>query len=212
MEEDDEVAPGVDLYAVLGLEKATATAADIKREYRKLALRWHPDKNQGDVAAQEKFKEISKAYSVLGDAKKREYYDKTGDVEDMDVSAEDFVKMFQAMMSEMLGGLSIADMLEGARPRPRPATARDCPSAVSSRSSPPPARERPSRSTLTPRSPSPIPSIDARRYPRGRSRAHAALPLPKGALPARHVPAGHEVQHRLSHAARGGGAPRERRT
>ena len=112
-------------HAVLGLEKATATAADIKREYRKLALRWHPDKNQGDVAAQEKFKEISKAYSVLGDAKKREYYDKTGDVEDMDVSAEDFVKMFQAMMSEMLGGLSIADMLEGARPRPRPATARD---------------------------------------------------------------------------------------
>ena len=117
MEEDDEVAPGVDLYAVLGLEKATATAADIKREYRKLALRWHPDKNQGDVAAQEKFKEISKAYSVLGDAKKREYYDKTGDVEDMDVSAEDFVKMFQAMMSEMLGGLSIADMLEGTRAR-----------------------------------------------------------------------------------------------
>ena len=155
MEEDDEVAPGVDLYAVLGLEKATATAADIKREYRKLALRWHPDKNQGDVAAQEKFKEISKAYSVLGDAKKREYYDKTGDVEDMDVSAEDFVKMFQAMMSEMLGGLSIADMLEGARPRPRPATARDCPSAVSSRSS------RPRRGEALPLDPDPtIPVAD----------------------------------------------------
>ena len=115
--EDEEAAPGVDLYAVLGLEKATATAADIKREYRKLALRWHPDKNQGDTAAQERFKEISKAYSVLSDVKKREYYDKTGDVEDMDVSAEDFVGMFQVIMSEMLGGLSIADMLEGARTR-----------------------------------------------------------------------------------------------
>lgn len=115
--EEDEAAPGVDLYAVLGLEKATATAADIKREYRKLALRWHPDKNQGDTAAQERFKEISKAYSVLSDVKKREYYDKTGDVEDMDVSAEDFVGMFQVMMSEMLGGLSIADMLEGTRAR-----------------------------------------------------------------------------------------------
>jgi curved DNA-binding protein CbpA len=68
--EDEEAAPGVDLYAVLGLEKATATAADIKREYRKLALRWHPDKNQGDTAAQERFKEISKAYSVLSDVKK----------------------------------------------------------------------------------------------------------------------------------------------
>lgn len=153
MEEDDEVAPGVDLYAVLGLEKATATAADIKREYRKLALRWHPDKNQGDVAAQEKFKEISKAYSVLGDAKKREYYDKTGDVEDMDVSAEDFVKMFQAMMSEMLGGLSIADMLEGAPPtRDRP---RLTPSAVSSRSS------RPRRGEALPLDPDPtIPVAD----------------------------------------------------
>jgi DnaJ-class molecular chaperone len=164
--EDEEAAPGVDLYAVLGLEKATATAADIKREYRKLALRWHPDKNQGDTAAQERFKEISKAYSVLSDVKKREYYDKTGDVEDMDVSAEDFVGMFQVMMSEMLGGLSIADMLEGARTR----TAhdpRDSVYIVKIYLSPTPADAKPLRSTLTSRSPSHARSIDARRYPRG---------------------------------------------
>lgn len=95
-----------------GLEKG-APADKIKKEYRKLALKWHPDKNQGDESAQEKFKEISKAYSILSDPKKRKYYDDTGDVEDMDVSAEDFVAVFQEMMSEMLGGVSIADMLEG---------------------------------------------------------------------------------------------------
>ena len=156
--EDEEAAPGVDLYAVLGLEKATATAADIKREYRKLALRWHPDKNQGDTAAQERFKEISKAYSVLSDVKKREYYDKTGDVEDMDVSAEDFVGMFQVMMSEMLGGLSIADMLEGTRAR----TAHDPrDSIISSRSFPNPRRREASPLDPDPTIPVPHP-IDRR--------------------------------------------------
>ena len=156
--EDEEAAPGVDLYAVLGLEKATAMAADIKREYRKLALRWHPDKNQGDTAAQERFKEISKAYSVLSDVKKREYYDKTGDVEDMDVSAEDFVGMFQVMMSEMLGGLSIADMLEGTRAR----TAHDPrDSIISSRSFPNPRRREASPLDPDPTIPVPHP-IDRR--------------------------------------------------
>ena len=156
--EDEEAAPGVDLYAVLGLEKATATDADIKREYRKLALRWHPDKNQGDTAAQERFKEISKAYSVLSDVKKREYYDKTGDVEDMDVSAEDFVGMFQVMMSEMLGGLSIADMLEGTRAR----TAHDPrDSIISSRSFPNPRRREASPLDPDPTTPVPHP-IDRR--------------------------------------------------
>ena len=105
-------------YAVLEVANTHKGNLDeVKKAYRKLCLKWHPDKNQGDTAAQERFKEISKAYSVLSDVKKREYYDKTGDVEDMDVSAEDFVGMFQVMMSEMLGGLSIADMLEGTRAR-----------------------------------------------------------------------------------------------
>jgi hypothetical protein len=60
-----------------GLEKASATSETIKKTYRKLALKWHPDKNQGDEDAQEKFKEISKAYSILSDPKKRKYYDDT---------------------------------------------------------------------------------------------------------------------------------------
>jgi len=59
--EDEEAAPGVDLYAVLGLEKATATDADIKREYRKLALRWHPDKFEG------KFGNALSAVACVGD-------------------------------------------------------------------------------------------------------------------------------------------------
>ena len=90
-----------------------ARAPQIKKAYRQLALRWHPDKNPGDADANAKFQEISKAYAVLSDAKKRKYYDETGDAEDVDVSAEDFIAVFQDMMRDMLGGASIADVLEG---------------------------------------------------------------------------------------------------
>lgn len=66
-----------DYYKVLGVEK-TATAEEIKKKYRKLAVQFHPDKNQGNKAAEDKFKEISEAYEVLGDSKKRKKYDDIG--------------------------------------------------------------------------------------------------------------------------------------
>lgn len=69
---------GKDFYAILGVEKGADTDA-IKKAYRKLAVRFHPDKNPGDKAAEEKFKEISAAHEVLSDPKKREIYDQYGE-------------------------------------------------------------------------------------------------------------------------------------
>jgi molecular chaperone DnaJ len=63
-----------DYYKVLGVQKDTPTA-EIKRAYRKLARQYHPDSNQGNAAAEEKFKEISEAYDVLSDDKRRKEYD-----------------------------------------------------------------------------------------------------------------------------------------
>ena len=63
-----------DFYAVLGVP-ASATQDDIKKQYRKLAAKHHPDKNPNDPKAAERFKEISEAYQVLGDAEKRKQYD-----------------------------------------------------------------------------------------------------------------------------------------
>ncbi|WP_134323856.1 DnaJ C-terminal domain-containing protein [Cumulibacter soli] len=63
-----------DYYAALGVAK-DASAADIKRTYRKLAGDLHPDKNPGDAEAERRFKEVSEAYGVLGDAEKRAEYD-----------------------------------------------------------------------------------------------------------------------------------------
>jgi curved DNA-binding protein len=67
-----------DYYKVLGVDKK-ASAEEIKKAYRKLAIKYHPDKNQGNKAAEEKFKEISEANEVLGDAEKRKKYDELGE-------------------------------------------------------------------------------------------------------------------------------------
>ena len=63
-----------DLYKVLGVEK-TATQDEIKKAYRNLAFKYHPDRNEGSKEAEEKLKEINAAYSVLGDSVQRRQYD-----------------------------------------------------------------------------------------------------------------------------------------
>lgn len=66
-----------DYYKVLGVSKS-ASQEEIKKAYRKLAVKYHPDKNQGDEASENKFKEIGEAYDVLGDPEKRKKYDTLG--------------------------------------------------------------------------------------------------------------------------------------
>jgi molecular chaperone DnaJ len=66
-----------DYYEILGVAK-NATAEEIKKAYRKVAIQFHPDKNQGDKAAEEKFKEAAEAYEVLSNQEKRAQYDRFG--------------------------------------------------------------------------------------------------------------------------------------
>ena len=66
-----------DYYEVLGVSKS-ADASEIKKAYRKLALKYHPDKNEGDAAAEEKFKEAAEAYEVLSNQEKKQRYDQYG--------------------------------------------------------------------------------------------------------------------------------------
>src|ERR671933_246135 len=66
-----------DYYEVLGVSR-TATDQEIKSAYRRLAVKYHPDKNPGDAAAEEKFKEAAEAYSVLSDVEQRRRYDRFG--------------------------------------------------------------------------------------------------------------------------------------
>src|ERR671931_2351036 len=67
-----------DFYGVLGVSR-DATDDEIKKAYRKLAMQYHPDRNNGAKEAEEKFKEITEAYDVLRDPQKRAAYDRYGD-------------------------------------------------------------------------------------------------------------------------------------
>jgi len=92
-----------DYYQVLGIDKK-ASVDEIKKVYRKLALKWHPDKNPNNKAAEEKFKKISEAYAVLSDAKKREQYDQFGSADQFrqQYSQEDIFRDFD--LDEILRG------------------------------------------------------------------------------------------------------------
>ena len=77
-----------DYYEVLGVSK-NADENAIKKAYRKLAKKYHPDTNSGDADAEKKFKEVTEAYSVLSDKEKRKLYDQFGHASSLEQHPED---------------------------------------------------------------------------------------------------------------------------
>ncbi|XP_015579382.1 chaperone protein dnaJ 6 [Ricinus communis] len=98
------------LYEVLGVEQ-TASQQEIKKAYYKLALRLHPDKNPGDEDAKEKFQQLQKVISILGDEEKRAVYDQTGSVNDADL-AGDVVENLRDFFRAMYKKVTEADIEE----------------------------------------------------------------------------------------------------
>ena len=104
-----------DYYELLGVSRS-AKADDLKKAYRKLAMKYHPDKNQGDKEAEKKFKEINEAYDILKDEQKRAAYDRMGhaafeggmgarpNAAGFDFEASGFGNIFDEMFSEFMGG------------------------------------------------------------------------------------------------------------
>lgn len=95
-----------DYYKILGVNK-TASENVIKKAYRKLAMKYHPDHTKGDKSAEETFKKISEAYAVLSDKEKRKQYDTFGSAGfQQRYSQEDIFKGFdfESVLSEMFGG------------------------------------------------------------------------------------------------------------
>ena len=100
-----------DYYEVLGVNKSTPKE-DLKKAYRKLAMKYHPDRNPDDEAASEKFKELSEAYEILSDDQKRQAYDQFGhdgvnpSFSNAQGAAEGFSDIFGDIFSDIFGGSS----------------------------------------------------------------------------------------------------------
>jgi len=107
-----------DYYNVLNINRE-ATEDEIKRAYRRLALQYHPDHNPMDDEAEEKFKQISEAYTVLGDTEKRRSYDRYGHTSFRKrYSSEDIFNFRSGCMRNMRGGFSFGRGM-GCRKRAR---------------------------------------------------------------------------------------------
>jgi molecular chaperone DnaJ len=102
-----------DFYDILGVSKS-ANADELKRAYRKLAMKYHPDRNAGDKTAEQKFKDLNEAYDVLKDDQKRAAYDRFGHAAfeqgggrgpgDFGFAAGGFADIFDEMFGEFMGG------------------------------------------------------------------------------------------------------------
>ena len=98
-----------DYYEVLGVNKSTSKD-ELKKAYRKLAMKYHPDRNPDDQAASEKFKELSEAYEILSDDQKRQAYDQFGhdgvnpSFSNAQGAAEGFSDIFGDIFSDIFGG------------------------------------------------------------------------------------------------------------
>jgi DnaJ-class molecular chaperone len=91
-----------DYYSILCVEK-NATEEDIKKSYKKLALQYHPDKNQGNAESTEKFKEVAEAYGVIGNKEKRSQYDMMGCDFDDSFEGEDPFSVFNNIFQQHMG-------------------------------------------------------------------------------------------------------------
>lgn len=103
-----------DYYRILAVER-DASEEDIKRAYRKAALEYHPDRNPGNSEAEEKFKEVSEAYSVLSDKEKKQNYDTTGSPQGTGFDFQTTGDLF-----DILGRMHGAGMRPGGPQQPRP--------------------------------------------------------------------------------------------
>lgn len=106
----------MDYYKRLGV-KTTATIDEIRSAYRKLALKYHPDRNPGDKKAEQKFKDISEAHDILSDSTRRRAYDlygtggndASGSVKKDFAGGDEFERMF-SMMGKVFSGSPLADI------------------------------------------------------------------------------------------------------